>query len=794
MRLAKWSSIVILSLAAATVFSDCRAAESPASQTAKPRGLSIFWRKSALEDVLLRGDDPKVDLAHLLHELRDTPVKTKEEAEAICNLLKRLPAGPATGEKPATSRLHAMTALFQEVETKAAFGILAEKGVPELCRIFDQLADTKDEETVDDVLFLLEVLAMYRTEAGTDRVIRAAKKPMKPEAYMWSVILSQYKDDHPQAKRLLKELGNPLPKGFLAVALLDCATDLAMDGAKIEHPFDSAEGVKRLQAWLTSRDEDEYSYAQSAAATIPFIHGPGRNRLLATALDHPAVNVQMEGAWASAKLGSEAGVKVLIRFCLDPSHSEKARQYLTELGRKESIPREALAPDFRAKAEFANWLAHPSELGRAPDELQIVDHRELPWPPGGKRKSLWLIKYRVKDTTGLAEDDIGCGLVGSVTFCLFSYKIAERPAEDAYAIHCCWEMEAKELIRDVELKQGDTIHEAMLKQWRGEPLEGPEIVYAVELSSKLKYPQRVVALATATLKGTSGWVVLDGERSTWYPKHDMPEGAYAKTVLMVHVGRRLLGFEGRPDRQKYLVKERPKRAPRQIIQAYEKLLAEASTGEAKRRKSLFGIGSPLEKHFDAFVEAQASVNGTPKAETVARTYEALLAAARSGDEAVRKEAMDGFGPLDEHFERYVDVLVAAGRSAKVESLIAEFAPRWDHNRGYGKLGTAAFRCGRYAIAERYFQKLRESNENWPRNEEMSLLAEIWVKQGRAEDAHSLLLDCLKKLLEESKSATGSDRKLFEDWFQHQRAAYLRLFPDRGDASLAKEGIPPSTRR
>ena len=138
---------------------------------------------------------------------------------------------------------------------------MTDKGIPELCRIFDQLAATKDKQTVDDLLFVLKILAMYRTEAGTDRVIRAAKMPLNPEAYMWSVILAQYKDEHPQADKMLKQLGNPLPKDFLAVALLDCATGLAIAGVQIEHPFNSAEGIKRLRAWLASRDEDEYSYA-----------------------------------------------------------------------------------------------------------------------------------------------------------------------------------------------------------------------------------------------------------------------------------------------------------------------------------------------------------------------------------------------------------------------------------------------------------------------------------------------------------------------------------------------------
>jgi hypothetical protein len=73
----------------------------------------------------------------------------------------------------------------------------------------------------------------------------------------------------------------------------------------------------------------------------------------------------------------------------------------------------------------------PNEPGRPPDELEIVDQRELAWPPELERKPSWLIKYRLRDQTGLEHDDVGVGLVGSVTSCLFGDRLEQRPAKDA---------------------------------------------------------------------------------------------------------------------------------------------------------------------------------------------------------------------------------------------------------------------------------------------------------------------------------------------------------------------------
>jgi hypothetical protein len=156
--------------------------------------------------------------------------------------------------------------------------------------------------------------------------------------------------------------------------------------------------------------------------------------------------------------------------------------------------------------------------------------------------------------------------------------------------------------------------------------------------------------------------------------------------------------------------------------------------------------------------------------------------------------LDDFNPLGEAFEKYVESLAASGRHADVDAVIEVFSPHWDHNLGYGKLGTAAFRCERFELAERYFIQLKSSMPAWHRSETMGFLAQIWHRNGRTEDAHELLVECLKRLLDESQSATGSDKKLFEDWFQNHRSTYLQLFPERGDAALAEHRIPRTTRR
>ena len=190
-------------------------------------------------------------------------------------------------------------------------------------------------------------------------------------------------------------------------------------------------------------------------------------------------------------------------FCLDVHTAVKACRYLDELGREDAIPPEALEPDFRAMAEFSQWLAHPNELGRPPNELEIVDRRELAWPPEFDRKTLWLIRYRLRETPGSMADDVGLGLVGSITFCLADDNLHERPHEDAYAAHCYWELEARGYVTEAEVEDDSTEYDGMLRQITLTGLGRPRIIRVIELSPELRYPQRLIAVARASATGTT---------------------------------------------------------------------------------------------------------------------------------------------------------------------------------------------------------------------------------------------------------------------------------------------------
>jgi hypothetical protein len=398
-------------------------------------GMGKSKLKKAIEYGIAEGNlDDKID------ELGDVSVKSVDDAEAVCWGLEQLGKEAPT---ELSKSVHALARLLEDADNDNldVIELLRERGLPQLFRLYDRIALVDDFAATDCLMSLLRIYALFNTEFGTAKIIEAARKPLNPDGYMWSLVLGLFSDGHSHRKQLFEALANPLPHGFIAVALLDSANKAAIADEDFVHPFDSPEGADRLRSWLRDVDPESYSYAHSAAAALPFISEPVRSELSQLAMDHPDAGVSIEAAWSAAKLGQQRGIAQLARYACDVKTSIMACHYLTELKREDAIPAEAQDPEFQARAEMVSWLAHPNEFGEPPDAIEKYDSRELYWPPTNDRRRVWLFKYRYAPNERRKKEDVGLGMVGSKTFALFSENSADLSPIDAYALHCCWELE-----------------------------------------------------------------------------------------------------------------------------------------------------------------------------------------------------------------------------------------------------------------------------------------------------------------------------------------------------------------
>lgn len=381
-------------------------------------------------------------LADELDGLDEPRITTETEARALCRLASRFPLGTAeAGEEKrrrGRSDLHHLVGLFQDVDDEGCIDILRSEGIPELIRVFERREELPECER-HALLFLLKVLALYGDESGLRTIAQALASGFEADHYLWSVILSVLGPEHPDAPTFFALVDMP-PESFARVAYLDLANSLAREGLVPRHPFDGTEGQRLLLSYLESENRDEHSYAQSAAAALPFIGTTRREPLMEAAKAHPAEEVRMEAAWAAARLGNRWGVDFLVARTTRPQTAAVASRYLEEVGAASSIPDAAREPDFLALAEMSEWLSYPTEFGRPPDRLSIALERELYWPPTDDRRTLWVVRYEY-DATDEGPADAGYGLVGSTTFALFDECSADLDPEDVLGLHCCWELQ-----------------------------------------------------------------------------------------------------------------------------------------------------------------------------------------------------------------------------------------------------------------------------------------------------------------------------------------------------------------
>lgn len=387
-------------------------------------------------DLWLEGNAP-VD--NLVDSLADVPLEYPEDLEAALAFLSSLRSVDLPSRRLRRCHLALPEVVLSLLDKPAERfeSAIRERILPEAAALFDSLLGQRSESCQEAALYLLRLLAAFGDAEMAEPLLRAVRLPLLPDHPEWEEVFAEFDDAHPAWLEVCRSLAAPLPPDFIAVAFLDTLNDLALEGRLAGHPFAGEEGCRRLEGWLRSSHPDKFSYARSATTALPFLGRGERERLLSLARRHPGEEVRLEAAWVAAATGDESGIRELAGWAADIRRSRQACQYLCDLHREEAIPELAKSPDFEAVAALTAWLALPEQFGFHPDRVEIVDCRELFWPPVGERVELRLLRYSV-EADGFIEE--GIGIVGEMTFALIDEPTAELSCEDLYGLYCAWEM------------------------------------------------------------------------------------------------------------------------------------------------------------------------------------------------------------------------------------------------------------------------------------------------------------------------------------------------------------------
>lgn len=393
----------------------------------------------------------KLSLFEHIRQKTSNPIETAAHARAlvphVLTLCQQDALAPTQADDPLIDATTDLLDAMQRVIDADAATVLRSEVLPALQQLYDRIepqARDASSPWASHILFFLKIFALYGGDESLRRIREAVRTRLDPEGFVWSAVFGELAEASDDAQHILDALADPPPEGFVGVALLDLANtrwraapDLAVHRP---HAFDTPAGRARLAEHLASRDPDRFSYAHSATVALAGLAASEeRNQLLAMADAHPDLYVRMEAAWVRGRERDEAAIARLSAWSADPRTGRRAAEYLRELGRLDAIPDVVNSLDYFALAEMSAWLAHPLELGRPPDEVALVDHRRMYWPPTNDERDMWLVRYRYGTTPEDLDEGVGC--VGSVTFALFGEATTDLDADDLYGLYCCWELE-----------------------------------------------------------------------------------------------------------------------------------------------------------------------------------------------------------------------------------------------------------------------------------------------------------------------------------------------------------------
>ncbi len=658
--------------------------------------------------------------------------------------------------------------------------LLSTNADADLVRLAEKLGQIPASRIRDACLLdTLELLARCGTSASNECVLKHAKSNAAIDESGWYAVFEIYlEQDREFCQRLLRELSNPLPSGYIAAAYLKMCNQLAMSQSDFVHPFNNEQGLQRMTELISVRFQC-YLYQIEACATeqiAPEYAEKFFNAIIARNM--PTYSPM--AAVRAAERGLPLGLQTLHAMCSDLLHQRVAREHLKALGRTDLIPEAPLTREFIARSEFLQSLAAGSWAYVLPDyarnvQVDVVAERLWTLPGETEARDILLLRYK-------AETDDPLNPLIDLAF--FHDRLHQMPSkyrelsdENLIAAYC-----GSRILDDFgerfnsapeRLPAGLNKGIRFLHDWT--ILRPSDIVkYANENEGT-----SLIAVAAAEKDRQRGFVLFDGPRSEWYEAASFPWQFTSTDVLQIHVGRVILGLphriEALPGRQKHYSDE-------VLIGTYEEWLDDLNGGSLEtRRRLLFGGNSlapnQLAEHFDQYVDAVTRTRGEDRDAVAAATFEQILEVAEQLSEEDTRSAFERYCVLHQQFERYVTSLMTRDpeQAGELVQRLEIYHDEYGRRLPFAKVASKA---NLPALAIEYFEKAMVEDPGIRPLE----LAELWFRNGKQPEAIQLLKDVIR---------SASRKREVESWEELDKAREAirilkALNPDMTDKRLRRD--------
>lgn len=284
----------------------------------------------------------------------------------------------------------------------------------------------------DAVLNALAVLVDHEYRPGEELLVKLVRQGYAPSDEGWLATLQHC------SNAVLSELADPLPPEPLCKQLLMACSKRFENSTPWRHPFETPQGRVKLAGYLNAHKPEDEQVAIDAAIAL----GGFRERddsLLALAASHPSAPVRVQAARAMIAAGDMNGLTLLAKFTADPAVSNRACALLEEIGREDAISPVVEDEGFLATADLYEWLSQDQQRGRAPDAVEVMDTRQMYWPPLEEDRVLRLFRFTYVSPLDQQPQDY-VALVGGIgPHSFFQPQMVRWSLGDIYAYHCSWE-------------------------------------------------------------------------------------------------------------------------------------------------------------------------------------------------------------------------------------------------------------------------------------------------------------------------------------------------------------------
>jgi len=499
-----------------------------------------------IERLLSASSDSDVEIEP--HTVQSMPaVFIPHYTEAVLQYAEALSGGKAAEKISLWFSLFAQRLVAQD--HRELSGILSTESV-------SRLGDLYHKHIESDVICgaILRVLSTQSSEnAGKTFVQLIIEHPPSGQRDATSSFLGWFQRTDYNPAILFPELFDALHHPSVAGCILDLANYVTRHDMTEVHPArDRAEQIGTLLGSLVQQlhrleesipsdpkqfAESQSRLAQGTALIVSLCDAVGlmgEESLIGKlnqALELGHRRLQIEAASALARLKQENGIERLVQLAGEPVVRNRALAYLEELEMLQRVSEEDQTPQAKAQGEVAQWLAAPTQLGLAPQKLDLCDTRTLPWPGFEEPVTCYLFRY----TYRLAgKEVIGIAIAGPLVHA-FTANMSQLSPYDIYSAFVGWSAVHEEIDEQEIQEPSERLGAGREKEFAHLQSQGFD---HLELVIEATFFGEKILVAKATRNNQNGTVILQGDQYHWYSgtSQELPPSM----VYSMFKGKRLL--------------------------------------------------------------------------------------------------------------------------------------------------------------------------------------------------------------------------------------------------------------